>query len=244
MNLAIDIGNTRIKMGFFEGDVLQIFDNDVQEQALMTLISDKKPETIILSSVRKDIDSLVHQITAISPLMMLDASLPLPIQNLYQTPATLGVDRIAAAVGATKLFSDKPCLVLDMGTAITYDVIDKTHHFLGGNIAPGMKMRFDALYHFTSKLPHLQADVQKDYSDFIGKSTSQAIENGVIWGIIWEIEGIVRTLKQKYEDLVIIVTGGDAVFFEKRLKEQIFVAPNLTLIGLNTILEYNVKKTN
>lgn len=194
----------------------------------------------ILSSVKPVDEELIRFLSQNFQLFIeLDHHTPLPIENLYETPETLGKDRIAAAVGANELFPGQNILIIDAGTAITYDVVSEKNEFLGGNISPGLQMRFKALNHFTGKLPLI------NYSDefqLIGRNTEEAIRDGVQNGILYEIERTIETFNRNYENLQIVMTGGDSIFFDKKLNYSIFVHFNLTLIGLNRILEHNAKK--
>lgn len=194
----------------------------------------------ILSSVKPGNEDLIGFLTEqMEFFMVLDENSGLPIENLYETPETLGKDRLAAAVGANELFPDQNLLVIDAGTAITYDLVSDRNQFIGGNIAPGLEMRFKALNHFTGKLPLINAS---DEFDFIGKNTTDAIRAGVQNGILYEIAQTIEIFNRNYQNLQIIMTGGDSNFFDKKLNYSIFVHFNLTLIGLNRILEYNAKK--
>jgi type III pantothenate kinase len=166
----------------------------------------------------------------------LDSTTKLPIQNNYSTPHTLGLDRIAAAVGANMLCPNSPLLVIDMGTAITYDFVNSSNEYEGGNIAPGVNMRLRAMNNYTNKLPLLQA---REEERLLGNDTSSAMMAGVMRGIEFEIEGYISELKKKNPNLSTFLTGGDVFFFEKTLKSSIFVVSNLLLMGLNEILRYN-----
>ena len=167
--------------------------------------------------------------------VLLKHTLDLPLKLAYQTPETLGLDRIAAAAGAIAVFPGQAVLVVDMGTAITFDFVDASGVFLGGNISPGMDIRFKALERFTDNLPLVGFD---EDVDFFGRSTEEAISAGVQAGIYFEVIGYINTLKNKYNGLKIILTGGGAQYFVKKLKKTIFVDPNLVLKGLNIILDY------
>jgi type III pantothenate kinase len=160
----------------------------------------------------------------------------LPIKNKYSTPKTLGLDRIAAAVGANMLCPNTPLLIIDMGTAITYDFVNSENEFVGGNIAPGVNMRLRAMNKFTNKLPLLEA---RQEEKLLGNDTSSAMMAGVMRGIEFEIEGYISEIIKKNSNLSVFLTGGDVFFFEKTLKSSIFVVSNLLLIGLNEILRYN-----
>lgn len=241
MNLVIDFGNTRIKAAFFEeNDLVELYEN-LEEIELIHLIRERKPDACIISSVRKDIDQFQKKIEILTKTFVLNHQTALPIQNKYATPHTLGVDRLAAAVGANTLFPNKNCLVIDLGTCITLDWIDEKGHFRGGNISPGLRMRLKAMHHFTGKLPLIE-NLETENITLIGNSTQQAMLNGAINGVAWEIEGFIRNHQATLEDFVTILCGGDAIFFETKIKEQIFASPNLTLVGLNRILQYNVER--
>jgi type III pantothenate kinase len=136
------------------------------------------------------------------------------------------------------MFPDKNVLVIDAGTAITYDILLKDKKYLGGNISPGILTRFKSLHTFTGKLPLL--NINEKVRGLYGDTTESAITLGVQNGIIYEITGTIEAFKEKYDDLMVLFTGGDAFFFEKSLKFCIFVEPNLTAIGLNKILKLNV----
>ena len=162
---------------------------------------------------------------------------PVPIGNDYLSPATLGVDRLAAAVGAVDVLGYRDCLIVDFGTAITIDLVENGV-FRGGNISPGVRTRFRALHDYTSRLPQCEAT---DEILLLGCTTQQAIEQGVMEGITHEIEGYIRAFSLKNDKLTLIFTGGDANFFVKRIKNAIFAKCDLVLCGLNRILEYNAK---
>ena len=243
LNLVIDIGNSQTKVAVFDaGEIVQITcmeslsparlgdlkrDYPALNQAILSTVAEV--DTELLKELRKDYEYFIefnHQ-TAV------------PIVNLYKSKETLGLDRLAAAVGGIFLFPDKELLVIDAGTAITFDLVDKNHHFLGGNISPGLKMRFSALHEFTRKLPEIE---QADLWPTIGKTTEEAIRAGVQNGMIFEIDGMIDHVRKDWPECQVILTGGDLFFFDKKLKNTIFVKFEITLIGLNRILEYNAEK--
>jgi type III pantothenate kinase len=240
MNLVIDIGNTRSKLAIFKDCqmVTLKIEETINLKVLETLISEfPLIEQCIISSVSQIKDEIIAYISDRKfPLILLDAETLVPFTNNYSTKETLGRDRIAAIAGACKLFPGKNALVIDAGTAITFDMKDQHEKYLGGNISPGLEMRFKALHHFTANLPLLKSKIS---ASFIGDSTNEAIINGVQNGIIFEMQGYIDSLQLKYPDLLVILTGGDSAFFENKVKRTIFVNSNLILSGLNTILEYN-----
>ncbi len=159
--------------------------------------------------------------------------LPLPIKIGYETPETLGKDRIAAAAGAADRYPGHFVTIVDAGTALTIDLVSDKGLFMGGNISPGMRMRFSSLHQQTFSLPEIEP---ADEVPVIGRNTREAILAGVVNGIIYEIDNSINSLKNKYNDLHVILTGGDAPYLSGRLKNTIFVEENLVLSGLNAIL--------
>ncbi|MGE5449110.1 MAG: type III pantothenate kinase [Bacteroidales bacterium] len=242
-NLIIDIGNTRTKIALFNEHDLMFnvsMDRLTPAQVMMLKEEHEQLNKAILSTVRPADEELLAVLNQqFDQFIELDHTTDLPIENLYSTPESLGKDRLAAAVGANELFPDTNLLVIDAGTAITYDLVSENNQFIGGNISPGLEMRFKALNYFTGKLPLISS---KDIFSTIGKNTEEAIRAGVQNGIIFELEQNIAFFNRNYQNLQIIMTGGDSNFFDKKLNYTIFVHFNLTLIGLNRILEYNAKK--
>jgi type III pantothenate kinase len=171
--------------------------------------------------------------------MFLTHNTPLPIKLDYETPETLGVDRIAAAVGAQAINPDKVSMIIDAGTCITYDLIDGSGLFHGGIISPGIRLRYEAMHNYTGNLPMIEFDQSAEEEPYIGKSTIKAMKSGVINGIKGEMESFIDAYSKLFPDLRVIMCGGQAKFFESRLKASIFAVPKLVLTGLNRILEYN-----
>ena len=242
MNLVIDIGNSRIKLALFNERDLMFnvpLDELKPEQIRILLDEHQDLNKVIVSSVR-DYPTELRTFfeNSFEYFIELDANTPVPIVNKYETPETLGKDRLAAAVGATEIFPGQNVLVIDAGTAITYEIVTADNEYLGGNISPGLETRFKSLQHFTGKLPLVKPS---DHFEMVGKTTETAIRNGVQLGLLFEVQQYIDYFNTIYENLQIIITGGDAKFFDKKLKNSIFVHFNLTLIGLNRILEYNVK---
>ncbi|MEZ4902933.1 MAG: type III pantothenate kinase [Spirosomataceae bacterium] len=179
-------------------------------------------------------------------VLQLSPTLPLPIQKNYDTPATLGADRLAAAVGAKVLFPNDHCLVIDMGTCVTYDWVSAAATFEGGIISPGLRMRFQAMHTFTKRLPLIEVMPQATllWPSLLGKSTQTAMESGAFNGLLAEMEGFIQRYQQERGECQVLLCGGDGPLFENSLKSRIFAAPNLVLIGLNRILQYNVNLQN
>ena len=239
MNLVIDIGNTSTKLAVFEEDTLVEVSSQAG-QTLETLSQFIAPYTIVQGIVATVVDlnpEIFRQLEALPfAVLWLGRNTPLPIANRYESPETLGYDRIAAVVGAYAQFPEKNILVIDAGTAITYEFIDAEGQYWGGNISPGIYMRFKALHHFTSRLPLVSP---KGRLPEMGKDTETAIRSGVMKGIEHEIQGYIMSLRYKYPELLVFLTGGDEFSFDSKLKNIIFADRFLVLKGLNRILNYN-----
>ena len=242
MNLIIDQGNTQIKIGVFDKWQLVYSDSyDILDKSNLQKLSIEHniSKCIISSVIKSNSNPLLDILAEVQPgFISLSHNMPLPFSIDYKTPETLGKDRIAVVAGACFLHPGKDILIIDAGTAITYELLTKDGIYRGGNISPGLQMRYKALHNFTSQLPLLKLEKQEQ---LIGKSTNEAIQSGVQNGLLFEIKGYIRQLKKKYPEIVVLFTGGDADFFVKKLKKRIFVHPNLVLSGLNRILEYNDK---
>lgn len=239
MNLVVDYGNTSVKVGIFDQHVLVEKKTITSAEDLQKLLALSAGENMIVSSVHHQATDIAGWAVKVRRKLILDDKLPLPVRNHYVTPDTLGVDRIAGVCGAIQLFPDSDTLVIDAGTCITYDFVDANRNYWGGSISPGLSMRFRAIHEFTARLPLIEPAGDPV---FLGDSTATAIQSGIQHGIQAEIEGFILRYQNKYKELKIVMTGGDAGFFENRLKASIFASPNLVLIGLNSILIYNVDR--
>lgn len=242
MDIVIDIGNSLYKAYLFDNE--QCVADYASENAadfldyihnIMT--KHNLPKRICLSSVRKEDDIVFKQVTQKYDCTVLSLDLKFPVEIDYQTIDTLGKDRIANVCGAVKLFPGKDILVVDAGTAITIDFIEKGRKYIGGNISPGIKIRYKALNTFTGNLPLL--DIDYDRNIFIGKNTEEAIIAGVQNGVLFEVEMYLKKISRLYPDSIVIFTGGDAIFFANSIKNGIFVEKKLTAYGLLNILELN-----
>jgi len=242
MNIVVDIGNSFIKVAVFNKDEIihqEQFLSGRLEVLNTVFIQFPSIENGIISLVGspdKKINKLLH--SKLKKLILLNENTLLPIDNLYKTKKTLGKDRLAAVIGANYLFPEKDILVIDAGTAITFDFINSNGQYHGGSISPGLHMRFKALHEFTSNLPLLAP--REHFSSPAG-TTEDSIITGVQSGMINEIKGIINEYKEQYPELITVLTGGDAIFFEKILKNSIFVDLNLVLKGLNRILSCNAQ---
>lgn len=243
MNLVVDAGNTRIKLGFFENkNLLQHFVfNHIQEIDANEVLKKyfEKVKYVIVSNVTEvEIDIFFRKYLSNASILNFSTLKNFPLQIDYKTPHTLGQDRIACAAGAIKEFQDTNILVIDLGTCIKYNVINNKT-FVGGAISPGLQMRYKALHHFTGKLPLL--DFNENISlHIIGKDTQENLHSGVINGCVAEINYFIDNITGDADNWVIVLTGGDALFFEKVIKRKVFLRPYLILNGLNEILEYQI----
>ena len=242
MLLAIDVGNTRIKGAVFEHNTLvKGFVFSVSE--LGANLSD------ILKVYPDCADLIVASVGNIAPETFLELGTSInvyfvthhdsfPLQNLYETPLTLGIDRLVLASGAVLRFPRQHRLVIDAGTCITYDFIDAEDNYLGGAISPGLRLRYESLHHYTAQLPLLTTEVPQH---FIGNSTSQSIHAGVVHGLANEIDGFITQYQQQYSNFIIILTGGDSDFLANRLKNTIFANSNFLLESLNQLFNLKIK---
>ncbi len=238
MNLAIDIGNTQIKIGLFEGNELkEVF---LKEEALDEILASAKVQYAIVSKTGANdvIECKLKQQKHLQTLVLSD-KLSLPLQNLYRTPETLGADRLAGSVAASFIYPQQTVLKIDFGTCITFDFVTATGQYMGGAISPGMMMRFKALHNYTSKLPLIDP-MQFTHYDLTGTDTATSIVSGVINGVVHEVDGIIKEYAQRFDNLKVVATGGDAGLFVTLLKSEIFARPYLVLEGLNRILNYNI----
>jgi type III pantothenate kinase len=240
MDLIADIGNTTSRLALYEGrqkiSVKRI--DGINLAGLESILTSNKIERAIVSSVIQLPEFVLDMLNrSIPSLHILSHKTNLPFKTEYETPWTLGTDRIAAIAGAYRLFPGKNVLVIDAGTAITIDLLSgKT--FKGGNISPGISMRFRALNQFTARLPLITH--AQEYS-FPGRNTRDAITGGVITGVIYEINEYIRTFEEKHPGIKVIFTGGDGRMLREKVNYPAEYLPDIVIDGLNYILEYNAK---
>ena len=237
MNIAVDYGNTSAKVGIFRDGQLQDKRLFQDPAALRAFLESYHAENVIVSSVSHPAEDVLSWSVARGEKIALSHQLPLPIKILYTTPQTLGVDRIAAVCGAVEIFPNQDCLVIDAGTCITYEFVDQRENYYGGGIAPGIAMRFEAMHHFTSRLPLVHPI---PLPPLVGDSTETSMQSGVINGVRAEVEGIIQKYVDQYPGIKTILCGGDAAYFENQFKQPLFVSPDLVLIGLNKILHHHL----
>ena len=239
MNLIIDIGNTVAKIAVFKDkDIVEVFyDSNQTLENLPDICAKYAVEKAIAATVIDLNEQVSAQLARLPvPLLWLNETTALPVENLYETPETLGYDRMAAVVGAYEQFPGKDILVIDAGTCITYEFVDAAGRYHGGNISPGVQMRFKALHELTGRLPLVSREGRRLP---LGKDTDTAMREGVLKGMEYEISGYIMAMKHKYPELLVFLTGGDDFSFDTNLKSIIFADRFLVLKGLNRILNYN-----
>ncbi len=244
MNLVFDFGNTLHKCAVFDGE-LMLFQKAKEQFSFddfQYLHNNFAISAVIQSNVDNIEESVLAQIQTFGRYFELSHTTHLPIQNTYTTPETLGKDRLASAVGANNLFPNSNVLVIDAGTCIKYDFVDSSNIYRGGAISPGLTMRLQAMHNLTARLPLIPPLQQNEQTDIalIGNSTESAMISGTYNGAFQEIKGIIEEYASKHDNLTVVMSGGDAHFFELHFKRQIFARPNLVLEGLNTILNFNL----
>ena len=246
-NLTIDNGNTSVKVAFFIGTELVATNRFMRRDVrlLDRFISTYKPDSAIMCSTASSeasqrVEELINQ--RCSRVMNLTHATPMPISLGYRTPQTLGRDRIATAVGAWSIAQGGDVLVIDAGTAITYDLVTADGCFVGGNIAPGLGLRFKSLHEHTGRLPLVDADGD---APVMGYDTQTAIRSGVLLGLLGEIRSCIATLKMSHPGLTVFLTGGDGSLLRSRLGEEgVIYQEHLAAEGLNRIYLYNEKNEN
>lgn len=242
MNLCIDQGNSRTKVALFREDgsiaknlMYKSFTSaDVERLFSLYPIGDSIVSSVV--NIDPAVVNVLHRLS--TRFILFDHKTPLPLRNCYQTPETLGQDRIASAVGASYICPKQNLLIVDAGSAITYDFVSAEEGYLGGNIAPGVKMRLTVLRQMTKKLPAVEVE-ENAFIPLFGKNTHEAMAAGVIRGIIFEVKGYMRALNEQGTPFVTFVTGGNAPYILGNLQTEVRHEPHLVLKGLNGILEFN-----
>ncbi len=240
MNLIIDVGNSLVKFAVFQQGMLidrEAVDSNSSLKSFHAILKKHKEiQRTIISSVGRLNPSVLEEIQSQTDVLILNPNSKLPFINLYKTPQTLGIDRIALVSAAVKQYPNKNVLIIDAGTCITFDFITSNNEYLGGAISPGIRMRYKSINTLTANLPLLDTEMPHQ---IIGNTTTSAIHSGIVFGILKEIDGIIDAYQKDYADLTVILTGGDADFLSKQLKNSIFANSNFLLEGLNFILESN-----
>ncbi len=240
-NLVVDIGNTNIKLAIFDQRYLVHYQRfkELDEEILKELIDQYQIKSATVSSVGTDEKEVVNLLKKLVHYIPFSTKIKGKIKNHYQSLNTLGLDRWAKVIAANGLFPSQNCLMIDAGTCITYDVLTANGEYFGGSISLGIKMRFEALNHYTGRLPLVNWQAEEDIPS--GTNTENAIKSGVLQGIMNEVVGFITVESEKYQNLQVIITGGDADFLNKQLKNSIFASqiihePYLVLKGLNEVI--------
>lgn len=239
VSICIDFGNTNLKAALFQGDRLAekfLFKQENAIEELRKILTIYSPQKSILSSVINhdlEIEKLLADNTEMYILNAEDTKLP--FLNAYGSPETLGHDRLALVAALSKFYPNQDGLVISIGTCITYNFLAKNNAFRGGAISPGVELRIKSLNQFTQKLPLIS---REGHVSLLGYDTETSLRSGVVMGIASEIEGMVERYESQYGKINAVLTGGDAPFFESRLKRKIFADTNFLFKGLYAILEY------
>ena len=241
MLLVIDIGNTRIKGAVFEHNTIIEHFSFLSDELKIQLnsITNKYPtcKDMVVANVGNLTEEVFQQMIPTLKCHFVTRAWSFSFVNKYATPETLGIDRMVLASGAVLSYPNQNRLVIDAGTCITYDFVDFNDNYLGGAISPGIRLRYEALHQQTAKLPLLDLK----YPDhFIGNSTNESIHVGVVQGLIHEIDGFIAQYQSENANITIILTGGDAVFLAKRLKNTIFANSNFLLESLYKTFQYQI----
>ncbi len=241
MVLAVDIGNSRIKCAVFEHNT--IIDQFVSSEnnwlkKIHEALANFPVTQLIASSVGKRFEKEFSELATIVNITLVDHQSKFPFHNCYETPTTLGIDRMVLASGSVLQFPNRPRLIIDAGTCITYDFVDESDIYHGGAISPGIAIRYQSLHNFTARLPLLQMESP---NDVVGHSTSQSIHSGVVNGVAFEIDGFIDSYRSNHPNIIIILTGGDSDFLAKRLKNTIFANSNFLMESLNQTSQYKAQ---
>ncbi|PVZ08076.1 type III pantothenate kinase [Porphyromonas loveana] len=241
-HLIVDQGNTTCKVALVRDHAIENISllSSTAGEALEQLIGGQQFDGAIYASVgQRDAVAETVVMRSATNVVFMGQDTPVPIRVAYDR-RTLGADRLAAAVGAHSLYPNCELLVIDAGTAITYEHIAADGTYLGGNIAPGIQLRFKALHHFTGRLPLVEQPSLSQEIPLYGGTTEEAIVAGVIRGLAHEIDGYISTLHAKTEQARVIMTGGNANYLAQILQSRTLIHTDLVLLGLNRILEHNV----
>jgi type III pantothenate kinase len=242
VNLVVDAGNTFVKIGIYNSnELIRLFKWDYTidiESQLLEITQNYSIQNAAISSV-VNLDLLDVFKLFFPNILLIHSNSVFPFLIQYDTPETLGVDRLIGLTSAFYYANSKPFLVLDLGTCITYDYVDKNNVFIGGGISPGLLMRLKAMHEFTSKLPLV--DYFNLKPKLIGSSTNSCMQSGAWYGVLGEINYIIGRYQENNPDLQVFLTGGDAFLFVDDIKSKIFARPNLLLEGLNRLIQIDAK---
>lgn len=235
--LLIDAGNTHIKAGEVRnGSISSVHRFGYTDNTFNAFLRQHENASKVLSSVL-DEEHTARLVEELTPCFRVTHSTKLPLTLDYETPVTLGMDRICNACAMLRLSKTHISISIDIGTCIKFDILEGTV-YKGGSISPGIELRYRAMHEFTGKLPLLDA---RGSAPMIGNSSHKSMHSGVINGIRTELDGFMTFYRSQYPELTFFITGGDAVYFDFEGKNDIFVIENLTLEGMYTIYSFNAK---
>jgi len=263
-NLTLDLGNTRDKYAVFRGHTLlhagiggveeradngglapqELPEARLDRSSLGQILAQFQPAQVLLSNTGPERADLLEWLGQQLPMLTLQADTPLPFASAYQTPQTLGRDRIALAAGAWHRAPNQPVLAIDAGTCITLEFVDSAGVYQGGVIAPGIRMRLRAMHTFTARLPLVDWNGTGQEAPLVGKSTRECLLAGAVTASAAELDGLVDRYRQEYPGMLVLLTGGDGPALAASMKNRIFAVPHLLMEGLNKILIYNVLERN
>ncbi len=242
VELVIDVGNSRMKMGLFsQGRIAARGSAALGDiKGVEHFLAHRRPVRVALGTVAGPDDEFVNALESMAPLIVITGTSPSPVRSLYTTPQTLGVDRLANIAGAAALFPERAVLVIDLGTCITYDLVGElaVHH--GGLIAPGLRMRAKAMHAYSARLPEVDPP---ENTEVLGTDTVTSLAAGIHYGIVMELKGYIELFRQQHRGLAVVITGGDAPRAVRALKNGIFAHPTLTLIGLHALLHHETDRS-
>lgn len=249
-NLVIDIGNTNIKIAVFKKRELVHFESvrELDQRRIAEIVETYKITHTAVSNVSSDHEEIAAYLSARTHFVEFSVRNHAGIKNYYESASTLGLDRWAKVIAVHQLYASEDCFIIDAGTCITYDFLNSRSEYYGGSISLGINMRFEALHHFTGRLPLVKWDQEKKEVPF-GSDTNNAILNGVLQGVINEVTGFITSQYNKNNKVRIVVTGGDAAFLIEKLKDctfapQLIQEPYLVLKGLNEVIAFEYVQKN
>ncbi len=239
MNLVLDFGNTCIKAAVFDKQKTLVEKHVFSSpNELMSHIQSIPfiQQCIIGSVTNAHIEASEVLAQKFKTVLFTNQTF-IPIQNSYKSARTLGSDRLAVAIGAHSLYPNQNVLSIDAGTCIKYNFVNQQNHYLGGAISPGLSMRLKAMHHYTAALPIIETDLT--FHKLVGETTAESMLSGALLGAVAEVEGMVAKYEKEYDNLVVLITGGDGNYLCEQVKKRFFADPDLLIRGLNTILDFN-----
>ena len=239
MTITIDIGNSYTKIAIFENNTIAFIHIIIGVENIWEILNKYPKAKVIWCSVKAIPDSITQEIVENKNRyehIIFDSNTLIPLKNNYKTPATLGLDRLAAAIGAATLYPKNDVLIIDAGTCITYDLVLAEQGYMGGSISPGFQLRYKSLHDYTAKLPLLNSVTT---THLVGANTQEAIHSGVVNGVIAEVKHLIGQYQTTYPQLKTMICGGDAEFIAQQLDvENIYIEKNLVHLGLNAVLTH------